>query len=89
MEFLRQTATADVVSNRIGFVPLSSSVGVNGFLDCSRREDAMGMHERWSGEYRVRHRSSTARTADVEWKQPRSEGCALRSASAIESTGLC
>ena len=51
MEFLRQTATADVVSNRIGFVPLSASVGVNGFLDCSRREDAMSMHERSSGEY--------------------------------------
>jgi hypothetical protein len=51
VEFLRQTATADVVSNRIGFVPRSSSVNVNGFLDCSRREDAMSMHERWSGEY--------------------------------------
>jgi hypothetical protein len=55
--------------------------------DCSRREDAMGMHERWSGEYEY----------DIDvlpLVPPMSNGnsheakVAPRSASAIESSGM-
>ena len=49
----------------------------------------MGMHERRSGDYEYDIEVLPLVTTDVQWKQPRSEGCALRSASAIESAGHC
>ena len=88
MEFLRQTATADVVSNRIGFVPRPSSVSVTVFSIAPRREDAMSMHERLSGEYSTTskfYRSYRRCLMDTAMKRR----WRASAGGAIESTGLC